>query len=103
MVLPMHPLSMESCQLFQYDDGFNMIDWDTLTRKNDNSDYAKEVKMAEALTDSIIYINNFACIFVPSDIIKSEIETIMDEEGIPIDIRPNIFVQPIWFNYSKPF
>ena len=59
--------------------------------------------MAEALTDQIVYVNDFALIFVPSDDIKSEIEIIMEEEGIPVKLRPSILVQPVWFDYLKPF
>lgn len=103
-ILPMHPLSMENCQLYEYDEGFEQIDWDTLTRKNDPSEYAKEVKMAECLTDHAVFINELASIFVPSIIIKNEIIRIMEEEGVQKNNQPIIYEQPIWFdNYGSEF
>ena len=38
--------------------------------KNRTDEYAKHVKMAECLTEKIIPIQHFKCIYVPSEEIK---------------------------------
>lgn len=32
-ILPIHPLSLDECVLYEYDEGFQKIDWDTLMEK----------------------------------------------------------------------
>ena len=31
-ILPKHPLSLASYQLYDYDEGFNLIDWEIMTK-----------------------------------------------------------------------
>ncbi len=103
-ILPKHPLSLEECVLYDYDEGFNLIDWETMTTKNLHSDYAKEVKMAECLTDLRIPIECFSQLYVPSQGVKDELIEIMDAEDVPVEDQPNINVLPIWFsNYGSAF
>lgn len=98
-ILPKHPLSVDECVLYDYDEGFDLIDWDTLTTKNLNTDYAKEVKMAECLTEKRIPISWFAQLYVPSQDVCDEVTGIMDDYGINPYERPGVNVLPIWFNY----
>lgn len=98
-ILPKHPLSEEECVLYDYDEGFNLIDWDILQKKNLYTDYAKEVKMAECLTDKVLPIEYFSQLYVPSEEIKDEINDVLEKHNISDSIRPNINVLPIWFNY----
>ncbi len=71
-ILPKHPLSESECQLYNYDEGFEKIDWETLQEKNRSDSYAKQVKMAECLTDKTIFIDEFYCIYVKSEIQKNK-------------------------------
>lgn len=96
-ILPKHPLSEGEYQLYSYDEGFEMIDWDTLQEKNRSDSYAKQVKMAECLTDKIIDINEFYCMYVKSEEIKEKIIELLRKNRVDFP-PPNIFVQEIWFN-----
>ena len=103
-ILPKHPLSLEECFLYDYDEGFDLIDWDTMTTKNLHTDYAKEVKMAECLTDLRIPIEWFSQLYVPSQEVKDELVAIMYAEDVPEEDKPNINILPIWFsNYESAF
>ena len=44
-ILPKHPLSLTSYQLYDYDEGFQRIDWGTMMEKNRTDDYSKHVKL----------------------------------------------------------
>lgn len=98
-ILPKHPLSGAECVLYDYDEGFNLIDWDTLTTKNINTEYAKEVKMAECLINRCIPISWFSQLYVPSQEVYDEVVGIMDECEISLYNRPRVNILPIWFNY----
>ena len=54
LVLPQHPLSSDDFELYPFDEGMSKIDWDTMMEVGRDDQYAKEVKMAESLTDLII-------------------------------------------------
>lgn len=43
LILPKHPLSIEECTLYQYDEGFDLIDWDTMS-KTGIDEHSKQVK-----------------------------------------------------------
>ena len=65
-ILPKHPLALEECQLYNYDEGFEMIDWDILTRVGQNDEDARQIKMAECLSPLVIPVDAFQCIYVSS-------------------------------------
>ena len=96
-ILPIHPLSLDECVLYEYDEGFQKIDWDTLMEKNRTDEYAKHVKMAECLTEKIIPIQHFKCMYVPSEEIKKKTICILNEKGIDVP-PPFINVRGVWFN-----
>ena len=98
-ILPQHPLSNGEIKLFSYDEGFDKIDWDTLTQKNRTDTYAKEVKMAECLTDLIVPPEFFHCIYVPSEEVKELVIDKLKKHGINYT-PPHVTVQETWFKVN---
>ncbi len=96
-ILLQHPLSESDCQLYNYEDGFERIDWVTLQEKNRTDNYARQVKMAECLTDNTIHIEEFFCIYVKSERVKNEVIKILRDNGA-IFPSANIYEREIWFN-----
>lgn len=114
LILPKHPLSRkerEQCTPLPYDEGFNNIDWDTMSKTNEqlkansiNEDYAKQVKMAECLANRCIKIEEFACIFTSEE----NKPTVQQMLTIPSSgsnsyhiYLPHIYVQNIWFQLNS--
>lgn len=81
-ILPRHPLSLEECVLYEYDEGFQTIDWDTMQKVGTIDDYSKSVKMAECLTKLVIPVNCFEIIYVKSEETKKIVEDMLTEKGI---------------------
>lgn len=73
LILPKHPLSIEECTLYPYDEGFDLIDWDTMS-KTGIDEYSKQVKMAECLTDKRVPINCINQIVVKDETVKTLVE-----------------------------
>ncbi len=94
-ILPKHPLSIEECELLDYDEGFNRIDWDTMHTFGTEDEYTKHVKMAECLTDLRINIDFFQCIYVKSNQTKLYIEEKLRRKDIQVP-PPFVNVQK-WF------
>lgn len=94
-ILPKHPLSVAECVLFEYDEGFSKIDWDTMQAIGVNDEYAKNVKMAECLTDLVIPVNWVHAIYVKSKDTVLLIKDKLDEYGIRFP--PPYVETQIWF------
>ncbi len=73
-ILPIHPTSSYEYKLYEYDDGFEQIDWVTLTAKGRVDHYAKQVKMAECLTELKIGVESFHSIIVRNNDVKNIVE-----------------------------
>lgn len=95
-ILPKHPLSVNDCKIYEYEEGFNLIDWDTMMETNRTDDYAKHVKMAECLTEKSIAIDVFTCMYVASEEVKQKVENIFRENDVDFP-PPFVNVREIWF------
>lgn len=92
-ILHRHPLNIGECEVLDYANGFDAIDWETMHSKGRDDDYAKKVKMAECLTNIIIPVASFQSIYVKDNDTKLIVEEKLSEHGITkrppyIDIRP---------------
>lgn len=95
-ILPKHPLTVDECVLYNYEEGFDLIDWDTLMEVGRTDTYAKHVKMAECVTDLYIPINLFQGIYVKSEITKTKVINLLDKKNIKFPL-PYVNKQPTWF------
>lgn len=96
-ILSRHPLAGQECDLCDYDDGINSIDWDTMEKTGTEDEYSRTVKMAECLTDKCIPAKFFQCVYVPDNNTKLYIEKLFKENGI-IEQPPYVNVQSKWFS-----
>jgi len=96
-ILPQHPLSGDSCKLYSYDDGFEMIDWNTMMEKGKIDNYAKEVKMAECLTKKIEIGGSYCVFYVASEEMKSFVEARMKAHHISFN-PPYVNIKAEWFS-----
>lgn len=81
-VLPKHPLSIDECTLLDYDDGFNQIDWEVMVQRGLTDDYAKQVKIAECLTEKRVPVNLFKSIAVKNAETKQKVEDMLRANNI---------------------
>ncbi len=95
-ILIRHPLSQQECVLYDYTDGINNIDWDTMEKAGTTDEYSRNVKMAECLTDKCIPAELFQCVYVPDQETKQYIEELFQNKGI-IEQPPYVNIQPKWF------
>ena len=95
-ILIKHPLSQEECVLYDYEEGMNKIDWETMERVGAVDEYSRNMKMAECLTDKRIPAELFQCVYVPNEETKRCIEALFWENGIT-EQPPYVSIQPKWF------
>lgn len=94
-ILPKHPLSIEECVIYEYDEGFENIDWETMEKAGTDDNYSKHVKMAECLTELIVPAKLFHSIYVKDEETKIIVENMLRENGI--DKKPPYVNVQIWF------
>jgi len=97
-IFPTHPKHMNPLEIYEYEDGFNKINWE-LMNKRDYSDYeCKEVCMAECVAPyKSIPADAFHSIIVKSEETKKYIEELCqqifsDKCKFYIDIEPYSFI-----------
>jgi len=95
-VLPKHPLSEYECILYDYDEGISLIDWKTMMETNRTDDYAKQVKMAECLTDKRIPVERLTCIYVASQAVKDKVIEILERNDTKFP-PPYVNIMDVWF------
>ncbi len=95
-ILIKHPLSQQDCVLYDYIEGINNIDWDTMKKTGTTDEYSRNVKMAECLTDKAIPAELFQCVYVPDEETKLYIEKLFREKGI-LEQPPYVSIQSKWF------
>lgn len=101
MILPIHPASNEQPELFNYIEGFNIIDWDTMELsipevidRDIDLRYHKQVRMAECLSPIPIPVGCFQSINVPDETVKKTVVDLLEVYGIKD--RPYINIMN-WF------
>ncbi|MDD3138228.1 MAG: DarT ssDNA thymidine ADP-ribosyltransferase family protein [Lachnospiraceae bacterium] len=95
-VLVKHPLSQDECVIYDYDEGIKLIDWETMKMVGVESDYAKNVKMAECITNKRIPAELFQCIYAPDEETKQIVESLLTKKNIT-EHPPYVNVQGCWF------
>lgn len=91
LILSKHPLSIEEVQLFEYSKGIQEIDWDSMEKSSTISDYIKNVRMAECLTEKIVPLSCFHSIAVRSEEVKQIVE---DKIAQTDGDKPYVNIQP---------
>lgn len=93
-ILPRHPLnSEETYQLYEYVEGFETIDWETMHTPGTEDRYTKSVKMAECLTNLRVPADVFHCIYVKNEKTRAIVQDKLVSKGITkkppyVDVGP---------------
>ena len=96
-ILPKHPLSLADYELYDYDEGFDLIDWETLTKTGLKDGDAKQIKMAECLSDRVIPVEYFKCFYVSSEEVKMQVESMLRTYGVNFP-PPHVNKMSKWFS-----
>lgn len=96
-ILPEHPLTLASThQLYDYNEGFERIDWETMQSEGNESQYKKQVKMAECLTLKTIQVKDFFCIYVKNEANRQLVKRKLKENNV-ISFSPYVDIGR-WFD-----
>lgn len=95
-IIPKHPNAMRPLVLYDYVEGYEMIEWDTMDKRVYSDDNCKHICMAECLSQNTIKPDEFSCIYVRDEKVKNNIKGMCDYYGIScnfyINTNPHMFV-----------
>ena len=96
-IIPKHPLAKgeNPDSLYDYCDGINMIDWDTMENPSAKGDYVKAVRMAECLATRPVQAKDFLSINVPDEAGQKKVIEILHINGIS-EKRLYVNIQEAW-------
>jgi hypothetical protein len=97
LIIPKHPLSCESNEVFDYDEGLEQIDWDIMNLTSQQNGYDSSVRMAECLSNHCdLSISDINIIFVPNAEVEQAVHAILASRNIvSINVikNENLFVR----------
>lgn len=82
VILPAHPLSSIKPQVYPYNEGINIIDWNTMEKNQNEVGYNSNVRMAECLLKDEVKIQLISMIFANNISDKTKVQEILDEYKI---------------------
>ncbi|MCL1475166.1 DUF4433 domain-containing protein [Argonema antarcticum A004/B2] len=95
-IIPKHPLSMSPLILYDYSDGMEKIDWETMDRRDYSDQNCKNICMAECLSQNKIEPQDFHAIWVRSEEAKAYVEdhrqNVFDQLRFYVNAEKNMFI-----------
>ncbi|GAB1038106.1 DarT ssDNA thymidine ADP-ribosyltransferase family protein [Shewanella algae] len=81
-VIPIHPLAREGARVYQYDEGFNAIDWEAMNRRDYRDPFSKRVCMAECLSPEPVLIADVSAFYVSNERVQQQVNMLMRDACI---------------------
>ena len=95
-IIPKHPNAMRPLKLYDYVEGYEMIEWDIMDKRDYSDDNCKHICMSECLSPKTINHNHFSHIFVRNEYVENEIKRMCDHYELSYDFyiktNPDMFV-----------
>ncbi len=94
-IIPCHPLSGNQIEIFEYEEGFNKINWELMNRRNYSDTDCKNTCMAECLSPTIVQAINFQSIVVSCSEAEQLIKKLKSQYNLTfyVDNKPQLFVK----------
>lgn len=91
-VLPKHPLAKQEFRLYDYQEGFDLIDWKLMESRVYGNNECKSVCMAECLSPGPVSASDFFKIFVPEERVKDVVLKEVLARQLPLDVTVNPYM-----------
>lgn len=88
-VLPKHPLARQEFRFYDYQEGFDLIDWDLMDTRDYSDADCKSVCMAECLSPGPVRVADLFKVYVPTERIEQFVLGGLARRGLGIDVTVN--------------
>lgn len=93
-VIPTHPLAAGSIQLFDYEQGMQVINWDLMNQRNYLNELCRMTCMAECLSPVAVAPRYFSAIYVKNEQLANNVRQSMSAHNVNchLNINAQMFV-----------
>lgn len=91
-VIPTHPMSMSEFKIYDFDEGIEVIDWETMNKRDYKEEVCKHVCMAECIYEGKIEPYNFTSIYVRDEAIQKIVQPKVQKYLNDNNLNKQIFV-----------
>ena len=91
-ILPKHPLAKQEFRFYDYQEGFELVNWDLMQERDYHDSYCKSVCMAECLSPQPVSASDFFKIFVPTEQVKGVVLREVTARRLPIEVTVNQYM-----------
>lgn len=95
-IIPKHPLHMQPFQIYNYDKGMSIIDWDTMELRDYSNYECKEICMAECIYRGDVTLDLICSIHVKTKEDQEYVQSLLKKykkSAIKVQLSPNYFVR----------
>lgn len=90
-IIPAHPLSCSPFKIYDYDEGFNLIDWDEINKFDYKDQECKNAGLAECLKHGIVNVDEISHVYCRNDKTTLELSTLYEDSHISFTTNGNMF------------
>lgn len=88
-IIPRHPLANADVALHDYQEGFTLIDWERMNKRDYHDADCKNICMAECLSPDVVEVSRFFMIYVPTEDIFDTVESDVKRLGLSVKVCVN--------------
>ncbi|MEA2118689.1 DarT ssDNA thymidine ADP-ribosyltransferase family protein [Halovibrio sp. HP20-50] len=88
-VLPKHPLARQEFRFYDYQEGFDLIDWELMDTRDYSDADCKSVCMAECLAPVYVRVADFFKIYVPTERIHQVVLGELTKRRVNLNVAVN--------------
>ena len=94
VIIPQHPLSMETAQIMDYSSGIEAIDWEAMELRDYANQHSSNVCMAECLSPDTVHPSLFFSIFVKDSSSHKQVMQLITQYGLTchVNVNPKMFI-----------
>ncbi|WP_093429200.1 DarT ssDNA thymidine ADP-ribosyltransferase family protein [Thiohalospira halophila] len=94
-IIPSHPLGRQGFEIYDYQEGFEIIDWDLMDLRDYHDPDCKSVCVAECLSPEPVSVSDFFKIFVSTEQVRDLVLSEASARGQSLEVvaNPNMFRQ----------
>lgn len=88
-VLPRHPLARQEFRFYDYQEGFDLIDWDLMHTRDYSDVDCKSICMAECLSPGSVSAADFFKIYTPTEQVRHAVVREVERHSLGFEVTVN--------------
>lgn len=88
-ILPKHPLARQEFRFYDYQEGFELVNWELMQERDYHDSDCKSVCMAECLSPQPVSPSVFFKLYVPNETVRDKVIKEVSSRNLALDVVVN--------------